>query len=80
MHSRLYTRVLNQHGWVRNASAFSTLYNDTGVAGIYIEADSRRIEAGVDIACKELQVGFCIFCFRAFPKTATALVTPAHFK
>lgn len=55
MHSRLYTRVLNQHGWVRNATAFSSLYNESGIAGIYIETDSNRIEAGVDVACKELQ-------------------------
>jgi mitochondrial-processing peptidase subunit alpha len=56
MHSRLYTRVLNQHHWVHNASAFSSVYDHTGLAGIHITTESGKIEQGVDIACKELQV------------------------
>ncbi len=55
MHSRLYRRVLNKHGWVSNATAFSTLYNDSGVAGIHITSDSRQIDHAVDIAVEELQ-------------------------
>jgi mitochondrial-processing peptidase subunit alpha len=56
MHSRLYTRVLNQHHWVHNASAFSSVYDHTGLAGIHITTETGKIEQGIDIACKELQV------------------------
>lgn len=55
MLSRLYKRVLNRHGWVTNATAFSTLYNDTGIAGIHITADSHQIDRGVDIAISEME-------------------------
>jgi len=27
MHSRLYTRVLNQYGWVNNCTAFQSTFN-----------------------------------------------------
>lgn len=30
MHSRLYTRVLNQHHWVHSCSAFSSTFNSSG--------------------------------------------------
>lgn len=56
MHSRLYKRVLNKHAWVSNATAFSTLYNDTGLAGIHITTNSRHIDHGIEIAIEELQV------------------------
>lgn len=55
MHSRLYTRVLNQHGWVTEATAFSAIHDTTGLAGIYLTTESSRIEEGVNIISKELQ-------------------------
>ena len=33
MHSRLYTRVLNQLPWVHNCTAFNSIYNSTGLVG-----------------------------------------------
>ena len=35
MYSRLYLEVLNRHGWVESANAFSTQLYDSGVFGVY---------------------------------------------
>lgn len=56
MHSRLYRRVLNQHHWVTNCAAFTSLYNDTGLVGILASADSGRAGASVEVIVNELQV------------------------
>ncbi len=34
MYSRLYTHVLNQHGWVESCVAFNHSYTDSGLFGI----------------------------------------------
>ena len=34
MHSRLYTRVLNQHPWMHNCTALNSIYNNS-VMGFY---------------------------------------------
>lgn len=36
MHSRLYTRVLNQYHWVHSCTAFSQTFNNTGLLGIQV--------------------------------------------
>jgi len=55
MHSRLYTRVLNQYHWVAHCTAFNSLYNDTGLFGIFASGESSQAGQMVDIICKELQ-------------------------
>ena len=59
MHSRLYRRVLNQYEWVHNCTAFSSLYNDSGLVGIFISTDRARSGQSIDIITKELQVCLC---------------------
>lgn len=59
MHSRLYTRVLNQYGWVHNCSAISSLYNDQGIFGIFISPESTKVAEAVAVAINELQVRLC---------------------
>ncbi len=56
MHSRLYKRVLNKYDWIHNCTAFTSLYNDTGLAGIFVSAESSRATAAVDVICNELLV------------------------
>lgn len=55
MHSRLYTRVLNQHAWVQNCTALTSLYNNTGLVGISGSADSGHTEQLINVMVKELQ-------------------------
>jgi len=55
MHSRLYSRVLAKHGWVRTCAAFSSLYNDTGLVGVYAAADSSNAAQLVDVVSEELR-------------------------
>lgn len=55
MHSRLYSRVLARHGWVRTCAAFSSLYNDTGLVGIYAAADSSNAAQLADVVADELR-------------------------
>ncbi|KAL3161970.1 hypothetical protein ABBQ38_009050 [Trebouxia sp. C0009 RCD-2024] len=55
MHSRLYTRVLNQFPWMVNCTAVSSLYNDTGIFSIFASAESSSADEMVNVLCKELQ-------------------------
>jgi processing peptidase subunit alpha len=55
MHSRLYSRVLARHGWVRTCAAFSSLYNASGLVGVYAAADSSSAAQLVDVVSSELQ-------------------------
>ncbi|KAG9455021.1 hypothetical protein H6P81_007925 [Aristolochia fimbriata] len=54
MHSRLYLRVLNHHQEVDSFSAFSSVYNDSGLFGIYLVTGSDFVEDAVHMALKEL--------------------------
>ncbi|GAQ89643.1 mitochondrial processing peptidase alpha subunit [Klebsormidium nitens] len=54
MYSRLYTGVLSQYSWVTSATAFSHVYNDTGMFGIHISGDSYRAGDLVNIATDAL--------------------------
>ncbi|PGH17614.1 hypothetical protein AJ79_00975 [Helicocarpus griseus UAMH5409] len=54
MYSRLYTNVLNQHGWVESCQAFNLSYADSGLFGISASCIPSRITAMVEVICKEL--------------------------
>lgn len=56
MHSRLYRRVLNQYEWVHNCTAFSSLYNNSGLVGVFISVERARSGQIFDIITKEIQV------------------------
>lgn len=56
MHSRLYRNVLNQYNWMHNCTAFNSLYNDTGVVGIFATCEASKAENATDVITKELQV------------------------
>jgi processing peptidase subunit alpha len=55
MYSRLYTNVLNQHGWVESCVAFNHSYTDSGLFGISSSCSPNRVTAMLDVMCKELQ-------------------------
>jgi len=54
MYSRLYTHVLNQHGWVESCVAFNHSYTDSGVFGIAASCAPERIANMLDVMCREL--------------------------
>ena len=54
MHSRLYTRVLNQHPWVHNCTALNSIYNTTGLVGVFGSAESGQAGDMVDVMCREM--------------------------
>lgn len=56
MHSRLYERVLNHYGFISHTAAFNSLYDTTGLVGIFTTTDGDHAEDAVNIACKELLV------------------------
>lgn len=55
MYSRLYTNVLNQHGWVESCIAFNHSYTDSGLFGIAAACEPGRVGHMVDVMCRELQ-------------------------
>ncbi|KAL4917569.1 hypothetical protein BDW62DRAFT_211087 [Aspergillus aurantiobrunneus] len=55
MYSRLYTSVLNQHGWVESCIAFNHGYTDSGVFGISASCSPTRITQMLEVMCRELQ-------------------------
>ena len=55
MYSRLYTNVLNQHGWVESCVAFNHSYTDSGLFGIAAACEPGRVGHMVDVICRELQ-------------------------
>ena len=55
MHSRLFRRVLNKYDWVQNCTAFSSVFQDTGLVGIFITADKHPSDL-MSLISKELQV------------------------
>jgi processing peptidase subunit alpha len=55
MYSRLYTGVLNKHGWVQNATAFNSCYNDSGLFGIYGAAEPRNVPNLVQVLADQLK-------------------------
>ena len=55
MYSRLYTNVLNQHGWVESCAAFNHSYTDSGLFGISASCNPIRAGQMLDVMCRELQ-------------------------
>lgn len=55
MYSRLYTNVLNQHGWVESCVAFNHSYTDSGLFGISSSCSPSRVMMMLDVMCRELQ-------------------------
>ncbi|GAM90680.1 hypothetical protein ANO11243_087250 [Dothideomycetidae sp. 11243] len=54
MYSRLYTNVLNQHGWVENCLSFNHAYTDSGVFGISAACSPQYTLRMLDVMCREL--------------------------
>lgn len=55
MYSRLYTNVLNQHGWVESCVAFNHSYTDSGLFGISASCSPGFVKNMLDVMCRELQ-------------------------
>jgi len=54
MYSRLYTNVLNQHGWVESCVAFNHSYTDSGLFGIAASCYPGRTASMLQVMCREL--------------------------
>ncbi|KAJ1287237.1 hypothetical protein BS78_03G415600 [Paspalum vaginatum] len=54
MHSRLYLRVLNEYHSVQSFSAFSNVFDNSGLFGIYLTTPSGFVRKAVDIAIREM--------------------------
>lgn len=55
IYSRLYTNVLNQHGWVESCVAFNHSYTDSGLFGISSSCTPSKVVNMLDVMCRELQ-------------------------
>lgn len=55
MYSRLYTNVLNQHGWVESSVAFNNSYTDSGIFGISASCSPQWGWQMLEVMCRELQ-------------------------
>ncbi|KAI9846975.1 MAG: Mitochondrial-processing peptidase subunit alpha [Sclerophora amabilis] len=55
MYSRLYTNVLNQHGWVESCIAFNHSYTDSGLFGISASCSPTKVSQMLEVMCRELQ-------------------------
>jgi len=55
MYSRLYTGVLNKQGWVQNATAFNSCYQDSGLFGVYGAAEPRHLPNLVQVLSEQLK-------------------------
>ncbi|KAK5664337.1 hypothetical protein OQA88_560 [Cercophora sp. LCS_1] len=55
MYSRLYTNVLNQHGWVDSCVAFNHSYTDSGLFGIAASCIPGHAANMLQVMCRELQ-------------------------
>ncbi|KAL6850799.1 Mitochondrial-processing peptidase subunit alpha [Amphichorda felina] len=53
MYSRLYTNVLNQHGFVESCVAFNHSYTDSGLFGISASCLPGHTSAMLDIMCQQ---------------------------
>ncbi|KAF8465325.1 peptidase M16 inactive domain-containing protein [Kalaharituber pfeilii] len=55
MYSRLYTQVLNQHGWVESCIAFNNSYTDSGLFGIAASCVPNAGHALVDVIMRQFR-------------------------
>lgn len=58
MYSRLFTNVLNQHGWVESCVAFNHSYTDSGLFGIAASCRPGAGHALVDVILREFAATF----------------------
>lgn len=72
MHSRLYTRVLNRHTWVHTCSAVNSLYNNTGLVGIFASGESSHAEQLISVMIEEMQVRASVMMMLAVASTVYA--------
>jgi len=54
MYTRLYTNVLNQHGWVESCLSFNHSYSDSGLFGISATCSPAQVASMLDVMCREL--------------------------
>ncbi|WJX91977.1 mitochondrial processing peptidase [Trifolium repens] len=54
MHSRLFLRVLNEYQQIQSFSAFNSIFNNTGLFGIYASTSPDFVPKAVDLAVREL--------------------------
>lgn len=54
MYSRLYSNVLNQHGWVESCVAFNHSYTDSGLFGISASCLPGHTSGMLDVMCQQL--------------------------
>lgn len=54
MYSRLYTNVLNQHGWVESCVSFNHSYTDSGLFGIAATCAPAQVSQMLEVMCREL--------------------------
>eukprot|EP00897_Mesotaenium_endlicherianum_P009431 jgi/Mesen1/8516/ME000480S07866 len=54
MYSRLYLQVLNEFGKVQSCTAFNSIYNNSGIIGIYAVAESDFTSQLVDIMTNQI--------------------------
>ncbi|XP_057536994.1 mitochondrial-processing peptidase subunit alpha-like [Amaranthus tricolor] len=54
MYSRLYLNVLNEYPQIQSFSAFSTIYNNSGIFGIQGTTGSHLVSKAIEIAAREL--------------------------
>jgi len=55
MYSRLYTNVLNQHGWVESCVAFNHSYTDSGLFGIAAACAPTHVTQMLEVMCREFK-------------------------
>lgn len=54
MYSRLYTNVLNQHGWIESCIAYNHSYTDSGLFGIAASCAPAQVAQMLEVMCREL--------------------------
>lgn len=68
MYSRLFTNVLNQHGWVESCVAFNHSYTDSGLFGIAASCRSGAGHALADVILQEFAATFTSSGFSSLKK------------
>lgn len=56
MHSRLYEQLLNNHPRLQHTAAFNSLYDTSGIVGVFTTTDAEYAEEAINLVAKELQV------------------------
>ena len=68
MYSRLYTNVLNQHGWIENCMAFNHAYTDSGLFGISAACHGRSVASLANEMVRQLQNTYAPSGFNSLQK------------